>query len=155
MSMIPFYNIALFQIIHPINFKTSWTPFMFEPSPLPLLNGDLLIIQYQGAFGWMTIVRVFLGASLSKALHNISSYSLANDSIHCKTHPSNKPVNIVISLKASKSNPFNLWETSVFLSFTGFHKFRLKQTALRSEINITVPWLWHSLGLKHPQSHSL
>ena len=44
MSTIPFYNIAPFQIIHPINFKTSWTPFMFEPSPLPLLSGDLLII---------------------------------------------------------------------------------------------------------------
>ena len=131
------YNIAPFQVIYPVNFKTSRTPFTFGPSPFPLLNSDLLNI-YQGALGRMTIVRVLLGANLSKALHNTSSYSFANDSILCEIHPSDKPDDPIISLKASKSNHFNLRQTTVLLSFNGFRKFKLKQTVLWSEINCSM-----------------
>ena len=113
------HNIALFHIIYPVNFKTSRTPFTFKPSPFPLLSSDLLII-YQGALGRMTTVRVLLGANLSKALHNTSSYSFANDSILCEIHPSDKPDDPIISLKASKSNPFNLRETTGWFVFWPF-----------------------------------
>ena len=38
------YNIALLQIIHPISLETGRTSLTFEPSPLPLMSGNLLII---------------------------------------------------------------------------------------------------------------